>query len=249
MKTSTTKTPKTPDPLAIALMGDAGTGKTSLALRFPKPGVLDLDGNLDGPTAYLGRIKAPQDYVYVQPLLDKSGKPLPMDKSVRDRIFDALRELTASPAVRTIIIDSGTKLSECFVMWILAAQNAELMDVAYWKPWRAQMLKVVHEGRNAGKHFVWIIHEQPVYGPRPPKSYDPPPRIGVEMSMPTRLSEQFGFTFTDVWRAVRVGVGRSMRLELRFVSDGEACLKNSLGLVDPIPMDWTKLEPLLKGRL
>lgn len=249
MKTSTAKAPKPIEPLAICLMGDAGTGKTSLALQFPKPGVLDLDSNLDGPTSYLSRNKLNHDYAYVQPLLDATGRPRPIDRSLRDHIFDGLKELTGSPAVKTIIIDSGTKLSEVLVMWILAVHTSELMDVAYWKPWRAQMLRVIHQGRNAGKHFIWIVHEQPTYGIRTAKSYDPPPKIGVEMSLPTSLPDILGFTFTDVWRAVKLGQGASLRYELRFVSDGEANLKNSLGLTTPIAMDWARLEPLLKGRL
>lgn len=253
MKTSTTKTPKAPDPLAIALMGDYGTTKTSLSLRFPVPGVLDLDGNLDGPAAWVRKTAPNHSFHYVQPLLGAKGETV-IDKDVRDRITDAMRELTTSKEVRTIVVSSGTKLSDVLVMGILAKQQTELMELAFWKPWRAQMLKLIHEGRSAGKHFIWEIHEQPVYGPRATgrdgrPSMEPPPKIGVEMSMPTRLSEVLGFTFTDVWRAVKLGSGRSLRYELRFVSDGEANLKNSLGLVDPIPMDWTKLEPLLKGRL
>ena len=253
MKTSTAKAPKPADPLAIALMGDYGTTKTSLSLRFPSPGVLDLDGNLDGPAAWVRKQVPGHVFHYVQPLLGANGATV-IDKDVRDRISDGLRELPSSKDIRTIIVSSGTKLSEVLVMGVLARHNAELMEMAFWKPWRAQMLRLIHDGRSAGKHFIWEIHEQPVYGPRPvgrngQPSMEPPPRVGVEMSMPTRLSEVLGFTFTDVWRAVKLGQGASLRYELRFVSDGEANLKNSLGLTTPISMDWGRLEPLLKGRL
>lgn len=248
MKTSTPQAPKKADPISLCLQGDHGTGKTSLALCFPEPGVMDLDGNLDGPEAWHRKRGLKLSYVYNQPLLGEDGKAPKSAKGFRDAIFDSLQELIDSPKVRSIVIDSGTKLAESLVWWCMDRSGVDDMSLDLWKPWRSALLKLVHRGRNAGKNFVLLIHEQPKYGIAPRQGM-PAPQIGVNMSMPSKLQEQFGFTFTDVWRAVKSGKGRDVRYGLRFVTDGEANLKNSFGLVDPMPMDWAKLAPCLKGRI
>jgi hypothetical protein len=230
-------------------MGEHGTTKTTFALRFPDPGVLDLDQNLDGPDGWLRRQKLKVSYEYVQPLLNAAGKPLENDRILRDAVMDGLDELVKSPKVRTIIVDSATKLGEILVFWRLAAEGRELMEISMWQPWRSAFIKLVHRGRNAGKNFILIVHEEPVYAPRPPKSVEAPPKVGVAMSLATKLREQFGFAFTDVWRAVKLGKGGSLKYELRFISDGEASLKNSLGLTEPMEMKWENLAPHLKGRI
>lgn len=248
MKSSTQAKPKTADPISLCLMGDHGTGKTTFALQWPRPGVMDLDGNLDGPESYLRKRVKDLSYEYVQPLLDDKGRPLAADKLIADAIFTGLRELIESPKVGTIVIDSATKLAEALVWWVMGRNGTEDMNLDMWKPWRSKMLSLVHKGRNAGKHFVLLIHEQPLYGIAPRQGV-PAPKIGVTMSMPSKLTEQFGFTFTDVWRATKSGRNDKISHELHFVSDGDCNLKNSFGLVAPLPTDWTKVQPLIKHRL
>lgn len=248
MKVSSPSKPKPVDPISLALMGDHGTGKTTFLLRWPEPGILDLDGNLDGPEAYLRKQDKSLTYRYVQPLLDDQGRPLESEKALKDAIFDGLSELIADPKVQTIGIDSGTKLAESLVWWAMAAAGKETMDLDMWKPWRSAMLKLVHRGRNAGKHFVLLIHEQPLYGVAA-RQGQPAPKIGVTMSMPSKLQEQFGFTFTDVWRVVKIGRGANITFELHTVSDGDTNLKNSMQLPPTMPFDWARLAPLLKGRI
>lgn len=248
MKASTPSKPKTADPISLCLMGDHGTRKTTFLMQWPKPGIMDLDGNLDGPEAFLRKTTKGLSYKYVQPLLDDSGRPLASDKDIRDSIFDGLRELIEDDGVQTIGIDSATKLAESLVWWCMGRTNKEDMELDMWKPWRSAMLKLVHKGRNVGKHFVLLIHEQPLYGVAPRQGL-PAPKIGVTMSMPSKLQEQFGFTFTDVWRIVKSGRNEGLKFEMHFVSDGDCNLKNSFGLVQPLPAEWSKIQPLLKGRL
>ena len=40
-------------PQSILLIGEPGTGKTTLSLQFPRPFILNVDDNLNGPTRYL----------------------------------------------------------------------------------------------------------------------------------------------------------------------------------------------------
>lgn len=233
--------------MALLLVGKHGTGKTSFALQFEKPGVLDLDGNLDGPDAYLRRNKLKVDYTYLTPLVTSGGSV--EDKDMRDATFDGLKELLADKEVKTIVVDSGTKLCEAFILWRLAKDQRDVMEINAWQPWRSAMIKFIHAARSAGKHFIMTIHEKPVYAPRQGKSIEPPQKIGVDLSVPTRLSEELGFIFTDVWRAVIEETRDGFEHKLHFISDGEIYLKNSFGLVEPLPMEWADMAPVLKGRL
>jgi len=254
MKSSTPQSPKTPGPLAILLIGKGGVGKTTLALQFPKPGVLDIDENLDGPDRFIREaLKKPIDYVYVTPLLDDKGRPKG-DGEIRDAITDGLTELVESPKVKTIFLDSITKLSEMLVLWRLNKEGKDVMEISMWQPWRSAIIKLLHKARSSGKHVICSIHEKPVYAPRSGKSIEPAQKIAADISLPTRLADEFPFAFTDVWRAKKVETRDEVDYQLHCQSDDESgnsmmSLKNSLGIDRPLSMDWTDLAPYLKGRL
>jgi len=254
MKSSTPQSPKTPGPLAILLIGKGGCGKTTLALQFPEPGVLDLDQNLDGPDRFIRQeLKGKLSYVYLTPLLDDKGRPKD-DGEIRDAIMEGLEELVDSPKVKTIIIDSITKLSEMLVLWRLKKEGRDVMEISMWQPWRSAIIKLLHKARSSGKHVICSIHEKPVYAPRSGKSIEPAQKIAADISLPTRLADEFPFAFTDVWRAKKVETRESIDYELHCNSDDEAgnsmmSLKNSLGIDHKLSMDWGDLSPFLKGRL
>ena len=92
---------------ALIILGRSGSGKTSLALNFPKPYVLDCDNNLAGPTRFHAEKEVYYDTVNV---LD-DGTPV----KLRDRYKRAADLLTAaakSDSISTIIVDSCTTFHE-----------------------------------------------------------------------------------------------------------------------------------------
>ncbi len=97
-------------PNSILILGRPGSGKTTLALQFPRPFVLDCDQNMKGPARYLASKNGKLPWFkYDSPLTDKTNAPTPRQARM-DRVKELLEEAVADPEVETIIIDSLTTL-------------------------------------------------------------------------------------------------------------------------------------------
>lgn len=107
MKTSTSRTLDTKP--AVLICGPPGTGKTVLTLCFPRPYVIEIDNNLDGPMKFLADRKLLPLVKYDMAHLDDEDKLLPPDKvwmTLGRRLNAAMRD----PTIDTIVIDSLTAL-------------------------------------------------------------------------------------------------------------------------------------------
>lgn len=91
----------------LLLVGSPGSGKTTLALQFPRPYIFDADGNLAGPVRYL---KQP-DFKYDSGLLDDDDNPVAPFKRW-EHMSKCLSAASQDPEIDTIIIDSLSAISD-----------------------------------------------------------------------------------------------------------------------------------------
>lgn len=99
----------------ILMLGSPGTGKSAFGLMMPKPLILDLDNNIEGPIQFLLQEKLlteeqMNDIIIVKPFIDGDGKLLKRSdrfQAVGRVLTHYLREY---PDRQTIFIDSFTSL-------------------------------------------------------------------------------------------------------------------------------------------
>jgi hypothetical protein len=96
---------------ALLLVGSPGSGKTSLALQFPKPlYIFDADNNLDGPRRYLKENNIPLDGIkYDIGNVDDDGKEVkPFQRW--QRMATCLKQAGEDDTIKTIVVDSLTAI-------------------------------------------------------------------------------------------------------------------------------------------
>jgi len=113
-------------PQSVLLIGEPGTGKTTLSIQFPRPFILDVDSNLTGPTRYLSQSGTKPNFFYASVLsaseteLKAIGVKDLSSFTHNNNLYTVPREwryrlaafhldaAVASPDVDTIIISSWT---------------------------------------------------------------------------------------------------------------------------------------------
>ena len=94
---------------AVLLVGSPGSGKTTLALQFPRPYVFDADNNLAGPKRYLD--KHSKNFAYDIGNVKPDGTPVPPFQRWT-HMASSLREACNSPEIDTVIVDSLSSIQE-----------------------------------------------------------------------------------------------------------------------------------------
>lgn len=147
----------------VALMGERGSGKTTLAASFPNPVVVAIE---DG-TQSLARMETP-----VVDLPPVKGQ------HYRDLLTSALRDL-AGESYRTIILDSATAMLSYMTDDLVrhepeGKRNLGQAGKGYFTV-RDEMVGQVEKlvanclwmCRERDKHIVWILHQTVKNFPRP----------------------------------------------------------------------------------
>lgn len=256
MKTSSPTSPKTPEPKSILLIGAPGTRKTTLALRFPKPYILNCDQNLDGPETYLRSAeKAPLDYAYDDVQLLDNGQQCPPEVCC-DRLISLLDKARTEPAIKTIVVDSLTWVNEFVVQKILKQQSRQQMQIPDWGTFRSVFGGILFTKlRTSGKTSICIVHEKPVYTPNPknPMLQDV---LKYDNTVQGQVGDALGAFFTDVWRCeARVAAfGKNESWIVVDKTEKSPDLKNSFGLPNKeIKVndnnDWNNLWKHLEGKV
>lgn len=230
--------------LRVVLQGPPGSGKSCLALQFPKPYIIDLDVNLGGPIRWAQRTGGPLPVGYDTVDRDEQGQlvPVPLRYTRLDRL---LQEAQANPAIETIVIDSATNLADVLVAETLRKQNKPTMSKQEWGFFFTYGKALMGTLTQMRKHIVLTAHE------KVNKKEDGSIAYPIKLAWPGQLGQIIGAFFTDVWRCEvqqkQKGLETVYEFVIRTMPDFQYELKNSLGLPPVFKFDWPTIAAQLNN--
>lgn len=197
--------------LALLLVGEPKVGKTSLCLAFPKPFVLDIDHNLDGPR----RRAVGKKFFYDDPSIGADGKELP-DHARWNRSMELLKEAAKSADVETIVIDSLTGLCDDLVYHVL--KEVEKLEGKKLDRPRIQDYYSVKDllsrfavwlrAVSKTKHVVVCAHQKA-------DKDDATAATRYSLNIPGQQAQSWGSYFTDVWGMTATTASGKTKFEIR----------------------------------
>lgn len=204
MKTATTLPPKQ---LAILLVGDPGSRKTTLALQFPRPYIFDADGNMAAPLERLSKTNPnlPKSVFYDGAYVDDAGNEIPPAKRYL-HMTACLTLAGTDPNIRTIIIDSCTSLCDILIAEVKRQANRgqdQEMRIQDWGKFAELWKNLIIKLRNLpGKIIVFTAHNKV-------EKDESDGRWKYFLNIPGQTSTNLSGLFTDVWNPYTVfsGVG------------------------------------------
>lgn len=211
---------------ALLLLGAPKTRKTTLALSFPSPGIIDADLNLAGPLRHY-----PSKDIHISTIdVDDTGAVVPRAKRWL-RLVSELNVLATTPEVKTLIIDTIGKVHTYLVDYLIDQNTSDgkrvsgepVMTTQLWYPYGVLLERLVNHCRASGKLVVVTSHLR--------ESKDE--QLGFIQYGPTvsgQTGDRFGGFFTDVWccdykagkyivntkPSARMSLGRSLDLPDEF---------------------------------
>lgn len=175
----------------LLLMGPAKSGKTTLALQFPKPFIADCDNNLSGPTELL-LSKGYPPFFYDTINVMEDGTERPSDRRW-EHLTKVVKEAVASPNVETVIIDGLSSIADYLVEHVLRVEGQRTMRIQDWQPFQYMLKRLITYVRSSGKKFIMTCHET--------VELDELDKVHKYfIHVPTRLRDSLGGFFSDVWR-------------------------------------------------
>jgi len=180
---------------ALLLVGEPKSGKSNIALAFPDPWILDLDHNLSSAVR-----RAPGKKFFFDNL--DGVEPLKYQETLEAKI----KEASANPEVKTLVIDSTTSLAAAVREGILAnlrAHGAKLradtlddqLRISDYQTIMTYVLRLLALCRASGKFVIWTAHQKA-------DRDELTGTIRYQLNIPGQLKDSFGAYFTDVWAAV-----------------------------------------------
>lgn len=196
MKTFSSTSPIIDEPSSILLRGLPGSHKTTLALQFPNVGILDCDGNLRGPVSWIRTVlKKDLEFRYVEVRKDDKGQVIMDPEKLWGSYARGFNELVADPWVKTIVTDSLTGLDQILLLYTMQLQGikvVEKMERQHWLPFRKTIQELAFKMRQTGKTNIVCSHENSTTDKQGAI-------IRYDVALSTKLRENFGWIFTDVW--------------------------------------------------
>lgn len=249
-KLATKETPAVSSPPSILFRGKPGTYKTTLALQFPNPGILDCDENVAPVERYLRAQLATKDlqFLHSRCRYTKEDKPIATDDYdiLWPRFVEEFNALVLNPWCKTIIIDSLTGLDQMLLRWIMKKQGIQdvmKLDRQHWIPFRMTMTELTLRMRQTGKIMIITAHENEVVDSKGGV-------IGYNTALTTRLRDNFGWIFTDVyWFEPQPPLQGNRRPPIihPYVTDGyRTDLKNSFIIQENLLGTYATLNKFMK---
>ena len=234
--------------IQAAVFGGSGVGKTHFALTFPRPNVIDLDkGILTSRSQHFVSRYGNKPILYEQ-FKERSlnSRGIVLTHNAFDdacRYFDEWMKPVKRDLFDTWVVDSGTSLCE-FAMnkaAILLGSNAfgrsplsqtqsqalatgllfpKIQDYGAERSMTEQFIRMV---RDAGKHFVFILHEK--------ETRDKEGQLlEIKPALTGQSADVVPAMFDNVWSMRVIGAGSSMRRVLATEPDGLRKAKSRLGM-------------------
>lgn len=178
--------------VAILVAGDPGSGKTRLAMAFPRPGILDCDGNLSSAV----RVAKDKPFVYSQPFRTDDGKEVP-EVDRWNRAVSETKLLLSSPDTESFVLDGLSNLCR----WGLVHAENELTKsginvkkeyLAKYQAFIPLLSNYITMLRIPGKYVVVNVHQNM-------EKEELAGQIRYVLDIPGRLANNLGGQFTDVW--------------------------------------------------
>lgn len=233
---------------SLLIQGPPGSGKTTLALQFPRPYIADCDNNLSGAVRRMRAAGKVPDFKFdtIDVLPNGTAVPLPDRYS---RLATCLKEAATDPSIETLIIDGVSKL-DSYILAEVGRQNPIVdkrqrkegeMTQADWGQHLYVWRNFVSRIQNIPKMVIFTAHEE---------ASDRPDLQGILISIQgKKIQAQLAGMFSDVWRCeikdTLSSSGRSYEWLVRTMQTSSLQLKNSLGLPDTFKMDWTTIKNAL----
>lgn len=229
---------------ALLLIGEPKSGKTTFAMSFPKPWILDLDNNLAGALRYHGD---KQEGFFFE---DLDGVDADKKWSVAVK---AIEEACSSPEVETIIIDGLSVMAELLQKYILAntkkdSSNSKLiiageecMQMNHWTPFKNLMSGIIMACKSSGKKLVFLCHEDTLTSATGSV-------IGYRPMIQGSLRNNIAGYFTDVWRTQSGVKAGKPYYNVRFAPKNMMQIGNSLGIKeDELDVTGKKCDQIWKS--
>lgn len=227
----------------LLLQGPPKSGKTTTALQFPAPGIVDCDNNLAGPFRWLRHNRSKQfedirhDTVNVLP----DGEECPSELRWT-RMCEIINDILADNTRRTIILDSMSSIAVYLIEHIVAnkpSSRDKNMTISDWVPFRNMLAKLVDSLRATRRIVIFTAHEEV-------NKNDLDGSLLVTVNIPSKLAGNIGGFFSDVWRCESEEVQGEVRFKIRAMpSPMVPSLGNSLGLPKEFYFNGDQLRDII----
>lgn len=228
--------------LRLLLQGPPGSGKTTLACSFPKPYIIDIDVNLDGPLRFRSKRNLPLPVGYDRLDIDEKGAAVPPVARYL-RLDRCLIEAQQNPDIETIVIDSATGFTDILMEEVKRRQPGVKDGRQLWGfffEYGKQFLATLTSMR---KHIVLIAHERV-------EKDEVEGGLKYRVNWPGQLGDLIGGFFTDVWRAEVQSIGGlqpSYKWVVRTMPDYRFTLKNGFEFPAIFEFSWALVEQKMKA--
>lgn len=230
-------------PISLLLKGPSGSRKTTKAVQFPRPALVNWDNNLSGlrnlDPALVANLKIVNPH-------KKDGKQV-SGPAIWPNFVSQLEVLCEDSSVGTIIIDSLTTMSEKLLDMIVKSDDPTVkVEIQHWGEFTKYLKWLGDEllcNPNLDKNIIIIAHEDLIKITKGVGA-NATETTFFQLNVGTRLKNSFGLFFTDVWRcyadAKTVG-GTDYRVRVQPAKDCD-CKCSLKGLPDDFSWETEKTK-------